>query len=109
MIKINKEFNLDVDKYPELEMLLDHSQAIVVNANDFFEYATADSVTIDIVDLNWILPIIKKYGIHGIHAAVAYIRKEAPLPQIQTEKYLKAYQELIDLAPTIWSEEYNEH
>ena len=92
----------------DLEALLElvnGSFGITCNANDFFQYACADAVTISPDDLKWVLPIIKKYGyIDGENACMAYIAKLKPIKPRLTEKFQAAYKEIEKLNPEVHSE-----
>jgi len=88
----------------ELEKLVNESFGIMCNANDFFAFATADSVTIEPADLKWVLPIYEKYPEAGLNACMAYIAKIKPIKPWQTEEFNKAYAELEELNPEVQSE-----
>lgn len=46
----------------EIMDMVKGSFGIALNANDFFNYACADSVQIEYDDFHWAMPIIRKYG-----------------------------------------------
>jgi len=58
-----------------------------LNANDFFGYACADAVELDTVDLSWVIPIVKKYGVEGVEACMSYIRQCFSVREIRTERF----------------------
>lgn len=84
--------------------LVESSFGITLNANDFFWYSTAAALTVDNADLWWVLPIFDKYGNEGVHACMAYIAERMPLEPYQTEGFKKAYAELDEAKPEVWSE-----
>lgn len=91
----------------DLETLLElvnGSFGITCNANDFFNYACADAVTISPADLKWVLPIVKKYGHDGENACLSYIAKQQPIKPWITEKFQAAYKEIEELNPKVNSE-----
>jgi hypothetical protein len=98
-IKVMKE---ELNAY---KLLLKNSFFIALNANDFFGWACADVVELDICDLSWVIPIVQKYKDEGIGAVMSYIRKCEPLKPYQTEKFKQAYNELEELSPKVFSEE----
>lgn len=87
----------------DIIQLLNDSHGILLNANDFFDYASADAVLLDVQDFVWAIPIYKKYGTAGYYAIMAFIEKKDPLPPYITEKYEEAMQELKELNPKIYS------
>jgi hypothetical protein len=62
-----------------LEILMDWSFDMTLNANDFFQYACADGVKFSTDDLWIMLPLIKKHGHSGVKAVMSYIRKQKPI------------------------------
>ena len=96
-----KEINAELDAY---KLLLDSAHMILLNANDFFGYACADAVELDTSDLNWVIPIVQKYGDDGIAATMSYIRKCKPIEPRIDEKFEQAYKEIKELKPKVWSE-----
>lgn len=98
-----------VIQYPSsIAELLDNAFTIEMNANDFFGYACADSVRIDIVDLEWVIPIVEKYPNDGINAVMSFIREQFPLPTYQTKNFKLALDEIriMNFGKIIWSREY---
>lgn len=97
-----------VEDTPEINKsirdILELSFGITLNANDFFWLATAAALTIDNLDLHWIIPIYDKYGDEGLNACMAYIAEMLPLEYYQTENFKKAYAELEEIRPAVWSE-----
>lgn len=88
------------------KLVFDCAFQVTLNANDFFNYACADAVTIDMWDLEeWVLPIVQEHGLSGIHACMAFIRKEMPIKPWQTEKFKAAYREIELLDPEVSTEE----
>jgi NADH:ubiquinone oxidoreductase subunit E len=92
------------DELNALKLIFDYSFWVALNANDFFNYACADCVKLDSEDLEWIVPIVEKYGKDGIHAVMSYIREAQPLKPYVTDKFKQALKELELLNPTIYSE-----
>lgn len=90
----DKIFGLDVDS---LKTILSFTNEIELNANDFFDYATACSVFVDIYDLIKYNDVIKKYGNSGIHAIMAHQEKAKPIKEYLTKDYLNAFNELIKI------------
>lgn len=90
--------------YDELIALLNGSFGIACNANDFFDYACADSVLIDALDLKWVLPIYKKYPRAGLNACMSYIAKQKPINPYITKEFEEAYAEIETLNPDVQSE-----
>jgi hypothetical protein len=68
---------------------------IQMNANDFFYYASAHSVSIYIGDFNWVLEHIEKWGNSGLDSCLAYIQNQEPIEPHRTDEFNKAIQELI--------------
>lgn len=66
------------------------------NANDFFNYACAQSVTIDALDFNWVIEHVQKFGQDGINSAVAYIQNQEPIKPYLTDRFNEAIKELVD-------------
>ena len=83
--------------------MLTGSFGILLNANDFFNYATAECVTIDSLDLHWILPIYKQFGEDGLNACMSYIDGRKPIIQWQNDKFNLAYKELERIKPKVES------
>lgn len=80
--------------------------SIKLNANDFYAYACSDSESLDPMDLEWALPIIRKYGyIDGTSAILSSISQLMPIKEYQSEGFHQAMKEIKELNPTIWSRE----
>jgi hypothetical protein len=95
----------DKEELEAYKLLLKHSFFIALFANDFFGYACADAVELDTCDLSWVIPIVKKYGADGINACMHYIRQQLPLQEYLTEEEHKAYKEIEELNPKVFSRE----
>lgn len=88
----------------DLRGLINGSFGIAMNANDFFNYACADMVLIDAQDLEWVIPIYKKYSWKGIDACMAYIAKQMPIKPHITKEFEEAYAEIEKINPKVHSE-----
>lgn len=77
---------------------------IQINANDFFHYASAQSVGIDSNDFDWVLDHIEKYGNTGLDACIAYIQNQEPIKPHRTEDFNKALQELLDKKQEVYGD-----
>ena len=88
----------------DLRAILKGSFGIAMNANDFFDYACADVVLIDARDLEWVIPIYKKYSWKGIDACMSYIAKQMPIKPHITKEFEEAYAEIEKLNPKVHSE-----
>ena len=93
-----------MDNTDDLISIIKGSFGIAMNANDFFDYACAESVTIDAKDLEWVLPIYKKYSWRGIDACMAYIAKRMPIKPHITKEFEEAYEEIKKMNPKVHSE-----
>lgn len=96
------------------EIVKEHSEELIelvagcfsieLNANDFYGYACSDSERLDPMDLEWALPIIRKYGyIDGTSAVMSIISQLMPIKEYQTEGFNRAMKEIKELNPKIWS------
>jgi hypothetical protein len=85
-----------MDKLKAYEYLLGECFGIDLNANDFFHYATAQMVTVVEADFHWVIPHIQKWGVDGVHSAMAYIQNERPLPHYINSNMESAINELVD-------------
>lgn len=92
------------ENLPIIKKIINQSFWIGLNANDFFAYACADCVDMDPFDLEWVVPIVKKYPTSGLDACQAYIRKQMPIPPYITEEFNQAYEEICTLKPNVRSE-----
>jgi hypothetical protein len=90
------------------KILFQSTMVMNLNANDTFNYSTADSVSFDPDDIRWASPIIHQYGYDGINAIMAHIREQHVIKEMQTEKYMEAYNKITDLNPEIYSKEAND-
>lgn len=88
----------------DLRGLIMGSVGIAMNANDLFKYASADMVLIDAQDLEWVLPIYKKYSWKGVDACMAYIAKQMPTRYPLTKDFEEAYAEIEKINPKVHSE-----
>lgn len=97
------------EKINSYQLLACSAFKICLNANDFFSYASADSVDLEDSDYHWAVPFVEKYGTDGINAIMSYIRKQCPIIERQTQAFHKAYAEIVGLHPDVQSEkDYNE-
>lgn len=87
-----------------LKKLIDGSFGISLNANDFFNYASADTILLDPLDLKWVLPIVEKYKYNGLDACMSYIAGIKPLEPYITPSFQEALKELETLKPKKYSE-----
>lgn len=90
----------------DLHGLIKGSFGIAMNANDFFNYASPDMVLIDAQDLEWVLPIYKKYSWKGVDACMAYIAKKMPIKPHITKEFEEAYAEIKKMKPEVHSGRY---
>lgn len=67
---------------------------IYINSNDTFYYASADATQVEIYDLPKLREMEEKYGIDGVNAFCAVLRKEDVLKELQNRKYKKAKKEM---------------
>ena len=72
--------------------------------NDFFNIACSDMVLVYSEDLDWVLPIFKKYSWSGLDACMAYIAKQMPLNVYIKKEFEEAYAEIEKLNPKVHSE-----
>lgn len=101
---MSEEYNKEILYDNLVNMISLGSFGICFNANDFFNYACADTVIIDGNDLEWVIPIFIKYKWDGINACMAYIAKKYPLEEHITEKFQNAHNEIQKLNPNVHSE-----
>lgn len=78
----------------EILELVKGSFGINLNANDFFNFACADVVTLCPEDFKWAMPIIRKYSTDGVHAVMCSIAKQMPLDEWVTTNMKKAMDEI---------------
>ena len=90
--------------------LLHSAFTIELNANDFFAYACAWSLTVYEQDVFWMIPIIEKYEDDGINACMAYIQNQEPIKPWHTDKFKEAIEELKALKPEVLGDsDYSDH
>lgn len=97
--KIYKKFfskkEEDYTKYSkEAQMIMNCSFSILLNANDFFNYACADAEEMDEEDTYQLYPIIRKYGYDAINAYMSHKRGVLPINPHRTTKFFKALEEV---------------
>lgn len=89
-------------KKETLEKIFDSAHAVVINMNDTFYYACADSSTIDVQELEDLEPVIEKYGDDAFTAYEALRRGHDPqIPRNCTPDFYAAkamIQEIMDKA-----------
>lgn len=93
-----------VNEFYQLRKLINISTGIAINANDFFSVASADTVIINAKDLEWVIPIFKKYGWKGIEACISYIAKQMPIKDHMTKVFNEAYEDIKKNNPKVYSE-----
>lgn len=93
-ITANRERNELQSKVNAYDLFLRNTVQVDMNANDFFEYACAHSVSIDESDFDWILTHIQKWGQSGMDAVIAYVFNQIPIKPVVNEKFEKALSEL---------------
>lgn len=86
----------------EYQLILQEASAITIQCNDYFDYASAEAVTISTDNLDWINPIVFVYGITGLYACIAYIIGREPLIAHQTEKYKACLAHIKEANPHIY-------
>lgn len=106
MTTINsKDESVAAAKYAWILKLLEEcSFGIALNANDFFSYASADMVLLDVQDLVWVIPMYKRYNLCGLNACMAYIAKRMPIEPHISYQFKVAYVELEKLNPEVHSD-----
>jgi hypothetical protein len=85
-----------MDKIQAYRLLHDYSFQTMMNAGDFFYYATAQMLPIVEEDIDWVVEHIQEYGKDGVNSAMAYIQNQTPLQPYLTDKFNEALQVLID-------------
>lgn len=95
-ITANRERNELQSKVNSYNLFLQNMFLGEFNANDFFEYACAHSVSIDESDFDWILTHTQKWGQSGIDTSIAYVFNQMPIKSYINEKFEKALSELIE-------------
>lgn len=94
----------DFEKYQFLKEILSGSFGIALNANDLFQYACAETIIVDPLDFDWILPIFKNYKWDGLNACMAFISERMPIKEAQNDNFNAAYSELVALSPKVFTE-----
>lgn len=85
----------------EHEIILDGTFSLDFNCNDFFEYSTSESLTVCSDNLDWMKPIVKKYGQEGLDACLSYIAGRMPILPHQTVNFNLAVAELNEIKPKV--------
>lgn len=88
----------------ELRDLIHDSFGVCLNANNFFDYASADMVIVDPEDLWWVCKLTEKFGATGRNAAMAKIAGRDPIKPYQTDVFRAAMAYLEELNPEVVSE-----
>lgn len=70
---------------------------LVINVNDTFGYACADSEDMTFNDINPVYELYKDFGYDGVVAWVAKNRNEDPIKPRMTEKYKQAKERLTNV------------
>ena len=94
----------DFEKHEFLKEILSGSFGIALNANDLFQYACAETIVVDPLDLDWILPIFKNYKWDGLNACMAFLTNRMPIKEVQNEGFKAAYTDLVALNPKVYTE-----
>lgn len=91
--------------------IIESSFSIDLNANDFFEYACAQAVTINAWDIEeWVAPFIEEWGEVGVNVVLSYIQNQKPIPPYETEEFKKAMAVLTEKNPEVHSDfDYGNH
>lgn len=85
--------------------IIESSFSIDLNANDFFDYACVQVVSINISDIKqWIAPFIKEWGEVGIHVVLSYIQNKQPIPPYETERFKEAMEALMQKKHNVLSD-----
>ena len=91
------------DKVLIPKCILENTFHLSLNANDFFGYACAEAVELDVIDLKWVIPITVKYGQDGLNACMSYIEDSLPIDERRGGNFENALRELRELKPIIYS------
>ena len=70
--------------------------SISINANDFFAWASCDSVEVENADLIWLIPHIEKWGFDGLFSGLAYIVNTMPIEPRRNKNFMDSLKELQD-------------
>jgi hypothetical protein len=73
-----------------MSLLLDNAFEIVLNANDFFGYASADAVTVEMEHFDKLEKMANEYGQDGINAFMAWHENCDPILPHRTPRYEEA-------------------
>jgi len=85
--------------------LLRYSFSIDLNANDYFYYACAMSVTVNMEDIEgWILPFLDKYPKRGMDVCMAYIQNQEPIKPWVSDEFKSTMGELLKISPEVHSD-----
>lgn len=87
----------------KLQELIECSNGIVFEMNNFFSPHDNIIIRIDCDDLVWVMPIFQKYSYEGLKACFAYIREQMPIPQHNTLNFKQAYSEIEIMNPNVCS------
>lgn len=85
--------------------IVNGSFGIEMNANDFFAYACADSVSLDPKDLPWVTDIYSRFGDEGVNACLSYIGNTLPIEPWRTPGFNEALKAVEEMRPKVWSED----
>lgn len=90
-VNINK-LRYSVSEYGNEVSVFYHNYAfgMTLNANDFFDYASCDSVYMDIDDLEAFLPIYRLYGTDAVNAYMHMKDGRLPLEKYLTVEFYQA-------------------
>jgi hypothetical protein len=87
---------MEKSKHEAVKMFHQSMFSADMNANDFFAFATAQSVSIAEEDFDWILEHTEKYAYDGLYACLAYIQNMEPIKPNINYMFNQAINELID-------------
>ncbi len=90
-----------------IDVLIQSSLDITLNASDTFHYSAADGVKLVKEDLVWAAPIAQEFGHDGVTAIMAHITGKEPLAGWRNKRYLEAKARLEKLNPEVESAEFN--
>jgi hypothetical protein len=85
--------------------IIESSFSIDLNANDFFEYACAQVVSVNTSDIEeWIVPFVEEWGEVGTDVVLSYIQNQKPIPPYETERFKEAMEALMQKNPNVYSD-----
>jgi hypothetical protein len=85
--------------------IIESSFSIDLNANDFFEYACSQAVSVNMSDLQeWIIPFVEEWGDVGVDVILSYIQNQKPIAPYETDEFKKAMDALIKKNPNVYSD-----